>query len=78
MKIYQVSRREESDGHAGFSYHASRREAEQAVREWCDASSWDAEKMALPAASIEVIEFEATRSGIIEMMNHYAAHNDNG
>jgi hypothetical protein len=90
MKIYRVSCRN-LDGHAGYSFHSSKEQAEKARNEWInnnEPTEDDREKYKAlggiveptnqGSAKIELFRIEPTRTGFLAFLNRYASHNDNG
>lgn len=67
MKLYRVHHADYGGlGSAGFSWHTSKRGAEKAEREGGADSS------------IELVEINPTKAGILKLLNRYADHPDNG
>jgi hypothetical protein len=74
MKLYQLHRTHEAGSSAGFEYFASKREAEKAVRDWRNQVN----DPVLDGATVQEIEVEPTRAGILSALNRYAGHPNNG
>jgi hypothetical protein len=74
MKIYQLHRTHSAGESAGYEYFASRREAEKAASDWRRSD----DSLLGHASTIEQIEVEPTRRGILRALNRYANHADNG
>ena len=66
MKLYRTHHYGFPLGSAGFSWHTSKAEAERAARE----SGAD--------STVEAVEFEPTKAGVLELLRVYATHPDNG
>jgi hypothetical protein len=89
VKFYRVSRTTERDGHAGYTFFTSKREADAAVADWrkqslpenpASTGGWEetpkyGDKC---EATIEEITVTPTRVGIQTALNKYASHNNNG
>jgi len=76
MKIYKVDYRAEGYTSRGFSFHSSKREADQAGRSAMKAAQGAEEDIA--SFEVELIEVQPTRRGIVETLNRHAKHPDNG
>jgi hypothetical protein len=72
MKVYQVSLIGDGAEHAGYQYFSNQREAQKAVTHWCKDKSVEHD------ASMEIIDVEITKRGILRLLNRYASHADNG
>jgi len=83
MRLHRVHYWTETDASEGFTWHASRRDAERAARTFCreharryelDGSPYD------PGArgDVESFEFATTRAGILALLACVAEHPDNG
>ena len=75
--IYRNSYYTDVEGHAGYEFFSSKRDAEREfnrrVKEGnCDPVSGGLSNRAEP------VEFRATKAGIIRILNSYAGHNNNG
>lgn len=66
MKIYRVSYKDDFDEHTGYSYHSLRRDAKAAMT--------DTERK----TDVEIIEVKATKSGIVQALNEFGGHPNNG
>lgn len=73
FKYYQVSTTNH-DGHQGYTYRTSRKEAEKIVETFLDANRDD--KFA--DAGVSEIEVEPTKRGILNALLVHANHPDNG
>jgi hypothetical protein len=62
------------DSSLGFSWHRSRRDAAAAGRTFRDDNKTEEEVEAV----IQPIDIEPSRQGILDALNTYATHNDNG
>lgn len=74
MKIYRLTMLVEAGVSAGFSWHSSERDARRARREFLQ----DTEMDETAEASIQAIEFEPTRGGILGLLNQYGHEPQNG
>ena len=74
MKIYQVSYQSHKDSSQGFSYHSSKEDAVKALAKFKRISKEDYN----PDSEITIIETQISAKAIIELLNTYASHNDNG
>lgn len=78
MKFYRVHLTHDAGESAGYEYFASRRLAEARVAEWYkEHKGLDADDGAT-GADIYEIWISPTKAGILEALNRYASHNDNG
>jgi len=72
MKIYRVSKLERDGGHDGYLYLTNKTAAQKRQQE----------ENKIPTnrndGSVEEINFTPTKSGILKMLNTWAAHPDNG
>lgn len=75
MRFYQLHRTHEAGVSAGYSYYASKREAQSALATWRKNSPGDVQDQ---TGTIEPIEVTPTRAGILAALNRYAGHADNG
>jgi hypothetical protein len=75
MRFYQVHMTHEAGESAGYSYHTSKRDAEQAMAHW---RSNDPGPDLDHDASITEIEIRPTKAGILSALKRFASHNDNG
>ena len=71
MRFYKVHRTHEGGTSAGFEYFTSKREAQRAVVAWHD-------ERCEQFATVEVVDVETTRQGILRALNLYAKHPDTG
>jgi hypothetical protein len=74
MRFYRVSYSTMRDSSLGFSWHRSRRDAAAAGRTFRDDNKTEEEVEAV----IQPIDIEPSRQGILDALNTYATHNDNG
>jgi hypothetical protein len=72
MKFYQLHRHIDHGSSAGYSWFTSRAEAEEAKR------ADDAEDPTETPGTIECIEIEPTKAGILRALRRFAGHPDNG
>ncbi len=80
MRLYKVAYLGEPGGvdtSTGFSFHGSKREAEKEARRGSDPKPLDGDKQ-YRSASIEPIEVQPTKRGIIRALNLHGCHPDNG
>lgn len=73
-KVYRVSCRTEADNHFGYTFHATKAEAQQRADEFL--SDWTKDVGA--EAEIETIIIPPGRDGLITALNMLAGHCDNG
>jgi hypothetical protein len=71
MRFYRVHRYSSSDGSFGYEFFVSKTDAEKAAREWNADSEGD-------PAEVDLIEIEPTKAGILDALNRYADHPNNG
>ena len=76
MRIYQNSYHC-SDGHKGYTYHASLRDAKRQARESKERTK-DEGAGAIDDVTTTAIGVTPTKRGIISALNLHAGHNDNG
>lgn len=74
MRFYRVHDYEAVNGSHGYLWFTSKAEAEKKARELVAA---DPETYDEPL-EIEALEVEPTKVGILEALNRYAGHPDNG
>lgn len=76
MRIYQNDLRGNGLESKGFTYHASRRAARAEAARIIRHTKEDPE----PVVAVETnrLNVKPTRAGIIQALNRYGAHNDNG
>lgn len=88
MRIYRVEYNN-TDGNCGASWHASKAEAERNARDFVKRNTPEPptgdvlEDMYRPSArplppTIEPVEFTPTKRGVLDLLDHYAIHPDNG
>jgi hypothetical protein len=75
MKFYQLHLTHEAGQCAGFEFFTSKREARSALAIWRKNSPGDVQDQ---DGTIVQIEIKPTRSGILDALNHFASHADNG
>lgn len=75
MIFYRVHYLTEGGNSAGFSWHTSRRAAQSQANEAVENDPIEYEDS---PPSIEKIEIKNTKNGILNALNHYADHADNG
>lgn len=74
MKIYQVSYLSHSEGSHGFSFHSSMKEAKKRLSEFKQKTKSDFNDQ----SEVRCLRFPATKRGVLQVLNIYASHNDNG
>lgn len=78
MRFYRVHFWEGEMSSHGFKFFARRTDAEKASRAWVKDiidsknGNWG------PTGDIDEIDIQPTKAGILEALNQYASHNDNG
>lgn len=70
MKVYRVSSRNFLAEHVGYEFHANKKEAVKKHKESNNNNNIDPE--------IREIEIKISKKGIIEALNQWASHPDNG
>jgi len=81
MKFYRVRLHCHNEGSAGYAWTTNRAEADVQAREFRQAhtiKSQDDDFHNASMTEVEVIEIKPTKAGILEALNLYASHNDNG
>ena len=82
MTFYRVSYSRDGGNSAGFSWHTSRRGAVAAARADYDADPEEynlhSSRGASIADRIQAIIIRPTRAGILDALQRYASHEDNG
>lgn len=74
MTFYRVQFYTEKDGSQGYEFFTTKFAAQKYQRE-----SWDGEgKLTDIHRRIEQIEVKATKAGILQLLQRYASHADNG
>jgi hypothetical protein len=76
MKLYRVHFYEQRDGSRGYVWFTERQAAESNLRKF-DKDNRTAEDDRRPDR-IEVVEIVPTKAGILNALNHWASHADNG
>ena len=71
MRFYSVHRTCEGGCSAGYEFVTSRREADKAAAQWRKDNPDE-------NATVEVIDIEPTKSGILRALNLHAGHPNNG
>lgn len=74
MTFYRVTFYNTFDGTAGYSWHTSKASASKSSAEWIASCDGDA----TASAEIEAVEITPTKQGILDALNTYAKHADNG
>jgi hypothetical protein len=74
--IYRVHYFDACDGSQGFSYHGSRRDAEQARAEYL--RHLRPEDRHFAEIEIDALKTPKTKAQIIRLLSQVASHNDNG
>lgn len=72
MKFYRLHLYDGADGSGGFKFFTEKIVAEREARAFGDATDAHAN------VEVEAIEIEPTKAGILEALNTYASHPDNG
>ena len=78
MRFYRVSLGDEADGHSGYSWFTSRREADAAVAEFLKANTPTDGSENLLQTNVEEVHIVPTRTGIRQALNQYAGYPNNG
>jgi len=92
MKFYRLSVSSQRDGHAGYYWFTSLKEVEKAKREWKareepDQVQMDSYHTEYPITTsygieyeleVETISLRYLKKDILWVLNHYAAHPNNG
>jgi hypothetical protein len=73
VRFYQVEFYCGEQGHLGYAFRASKRDAQRTLRELSRS-----EIATEPALSIHAIDIEPTKAGILSALNDLASHPDNG
>ena len=72
MKFYRVELFEKAGESSGFDFYTDLRKATA-----CDVE-WRKQNGGTSRATVTQIDIEPTRKGILEALNRYASHADNG
>lgn len=72
MYLYRIHHFVDAGQSGGYSWAASLREAER------EAAQWRRSHPEEQVSSIELIEFESTRKGVLTLLQAVATHPDNG
>lgn len=72
MAIYRVSFGTHSEGHAGYGYYGSRREAEREAAQWRRDHPDDSD------TEIGSVPTPSGKGGWVELLNRWGNHPDNG
>lgn len=77
MKFYRVHFWEGEMFSHGYQFFTRRADAEKASRAWIKevnetGRDWN------PSGDIDEIDIEPTKAGLLDALNQYASHNDNG
>ena len=76
MKFYRVHKTQNSGESVGSAFFTTKRAAEKEFREWMSGEEeW---VLSCEGTSLEVIEIEPTKQGILRALNKWASHADNG
>ncbi len=82
MRFYRVSYSKEGGNSGGFSWHTSKRDAYAAARRDYDQDPAEYDLHGTRGASIaervDPIEIACNRAGILDALQRYASHCDNG
>jgi hypothetical protein len=78
MKVYRLSKWEAADGHRGFQYFSNRRDAVRALRDWVDQHEGKERAEIRAGSDIDKLDVKLTKQGIVQALNYYASHPDNG
>jgi hypothetical protein len=73
MKFYQVHILHDAGTSVMFKYYTRKNDAQKAVDAWNEDHNGDSHD-----ATIDMIEIEPTKLGILRALNRYASHADNG
>ena len=71
--IYRVSFRN-FEGHQGYEYCMNRKDADQAVKDFEADNENDSDK----STDIQELETPKTKEEIVNFLNRWGSHNDNG
>jgi hypothetical protein len=71
MKIYRVSLSEQVEGHRGYEYFSSKRQADEKARAFDYETDGN-------EAIVETIELKLTKKDVLRVLNQYGSHPDNG
>ena len=74
MKLYRVTHYTVADGHQGYTWHTSKAEADREAKAWHKAQ----DPMDGPRVSVAPVDIETNKAGLVDALNKYAAHPDNG
>jgi hypothetical protein len=72
MKIYKVTLYDCVEGNQGYTFHGSKRAATQRAAEFRRDNADDR------STEIDIITVKTDRAGILDALNRYAGHPDNG
>jgi hypothetical protein len=80
MKFYRVTYSKEGGTNGGYSWHASRAEAEKAARKAFDDDPAEYAQYGLDNGmpKIEMLECETNRTPLLNFLNRYASEPQNG
>jgi len=83
MKLYRARYWTATECSEGFTWHASRRDAERLASRWRRANARRYDLNGTPydpgaETEVDVFEFTPTRVGILGLLNLIATHPDNG
>lgn len=71
MKFYRVSQSHEHGASAGSDWFTNKQDADGAAGKWRKESDHH-------AATVEAVDIEPTKAGILDALRRYATHPDNG
>jgi hypothetical protein len=73
VRVYRVRLYSHAEGSQGYEWFASKEAATKAAgafrRTWKEHD---------PETEVEPVEIQPTKAGILDALNRYASHNDNG
>ena len=79
MKIYRVSHRDQWSEHSGYEYFSNKSIAESIQnKENKERGKGGKDSAAQTFDEVEEIEFMLSKKGILDLLNQYAAHPNNG
>lgn len=71
MRFYRVHLYDGADGSAGYKFFTVQADAKREARQWDRDRDND-------ATEVEALEIEPTKAGILDALNFYAGHPNNG
>lgn len=72
MKIYRVSKYCGQEGHQGYEYHSNKKDAEKSQKEF---NSWYPNDV---LEGVEEFNYPITKKGMLEALNFFGSHANNG